>query len=233
MDTSTWGPTLWDCLLLCARDLEPADVSAVLRLVRDLIPCALCRASYRHWHRTYPLAEGDNAVEWLWYIHDLVNGKLGKPRLPLSKLLARLATFECGVSPFDVVDTLLIMARHIGPESDEAADALCRLLPLFAKVVWPVSLRPRPMPRGSTGPSAGALFDHLVLCKQEMLRDAGRPARVLDREHEWALYGGTLPLPVAVVPFYPKRRPRGTPAPVPRTQRRAVEAGARWRSVAR
>jgi hypothetical protein len=232
MDTSTWGPKLWDCLFLCARDLEPADASAVLRLVRDLIPCALCRASYRHWHRTYPLGEGGNAVEWLWYIHDLVNGKLGKPRLPLSKLLARLATFECSVSPFDVVDTLLIMARYIDPESEEAADALFGLLPLFAKVTWPVSLRPRPMLRGPTGPTADAMFDHLVHWKQTMLRDAGRTARVLVREHEWALYGGTLATPVAITPFYPKRRPRGTTAPPVRTQRGVGEAGARRRFAA-
>jgi len=59
MDTSTWGPKLWDCLFYCARDLDPAEVRAVLRLVRELIPCALCRASYRHWHRTYPLGEGN------------------------------------------------------------------------------------------------------------------------------------------------------------------------------
>jgi len=216
--------------LLCARDLERTDVIVVLRVMCDLIPCALCRASYRYWHHTYPLGEGGNSVEWLWFIHDLVNGKLGKPRPPLSKLLARLARFECGVSPFDVIDTLLIMARYINPESNESADALCRLIPIFTNITWPVNLRPRPMPRGPTAPSAGALFDHLLLCKQEMLCIAGRTARVLEREYEWPLYGGTLPTPVAVVPFYSMRRPRGTPAV--RSNRGGSEAAARRRPAA-
>jgi len=216
MDTSTWGPKLWDCLFHCARNPDPAEARAVLRLVRELIPCALCRASYRHWHHTYPLGEGD-AVELLWYIHDLVNGKLGKPRMPLSKLLARLATFGCGVSPFDVLNTLLILARHL-PESEESAVALYHLIPLFAKISWLVSLRPRPMPGEPVGVTSAALFGHLVLCKQELLHEAGRSGRALDYGHEWDLYGGTLPTPVTQPPHYPQRRARGA-TPLARARR--------------
>ena len=101
-----WGPHVWKLLHSMAERagnsvLEIDEIRAwinVLRLTEGILPCAMCRDHYREWRKSHPLEEflgsrgvffRDRVREWLWGLHDTVNGRndvAEDARLPLEGL---------------------------------------------------------------------------------------------------------------------------------------------------
>jgi hypothetical protein len=83
MDTRFWGPSGWRLLHLITFAYEPKQKESVKELFTMLpfvLPCKFCRYSLSEYMEKEPLAPALESraklTQWLWRIHNLVNGKL-------------------------------------------------------------------------------------------------------------------------------------------------------------
>ena len=53
--TTVWGPSLWRMMHCLAWNSDPNDSFAFCELLRKVLPCPHCRASYDHYCETTPL----------------------------------------------------------------------------------------------------------------------------------------------------------------------------------
>ena len=86
-DTAAWGANLWNVLHTIA---EFSDTLPSASLWRDLlnlltidIPCTECRVHFSTYLQNNPVDVTDRRmlVPWLFNLHNMVNGRLGKPVL--------------------------------------------------------------------------------------------------------------------------------------------------------
>ena len=89
MDTRFWGPDGWKLLhtITLYYPINPTydDIQThrtFFYLVGDILPCKYCRISYKKYIKELPpdkfLDNRDNIFQWLYKIHNKVNGKLRK-----------------------------------------------------------------------------------------------------------------------------------------------------------
>lgn len=108
-DSNIWGPLVWDWLLAVgdvtsdlARDSHfqhRLDFSEHAILLEHVLPCRYCRDSLaiinRHFPPTLCVQSSSPALSpiyWTFFVHNVVNRKLGKPLFPMRSVVRRLAT---------------------------------------------------------------------------------------------------------------------------------------------
>lgn len=107
MQSAVWGPFAWNTMHAAVdalREDKPGGTAALLWSFGRILPCGKCRLNYKSFlmyaiqHernvRLSPATANDPSLicrprAVLWHVHDLVNRKLGKCRVPLSSLLRR------------------------------------------------------------------------------------------------------------------------------------------------
>ena len=85
MDTRFWGPSGWRLLHLvafAAPDLPQAALRTFFEELPYVLPCKFCRASLTDYIAADPIpATAKEYAEWLYRIHNRVNGKLRDQKL--------------------------------------------------------------------------------------------------------------------------------------------------------
>jgi len=84
MDTRFWGPSGWRLLHLITFTYSPQEqkesVRELFKTLPFVLPCKFCRASLAEYMEKDPLEPAlesqQTLAEWLWRIHNKVNGKL-------------------------------------------------------------------------------------------------------------------------------------------------------------
>ena len=97
VDTSEWGPALWNALHIAAAITQDVPFwQSVLAALRDDIPCPDCRSHFSGWLNAHPFrAKGilpirrmfgggrrsppPQIIPWLLDLHNDVNARTGKP----------------------------------------------------------------------------------------------------------------------------------------------------------
>lgn len=184
MDPSVWGPTLWAVAHAVAENAPREETLIFLRGMRRFLPCEACRSSYIHIDRQFrPQDDSLDLVQWVWALHDLVNQKLRKHTLPISRFEQRRAAFPSGtLSPLAVFDLVLLLfyhAEHRAPNRDETMRALRESLPAIAHALQPPTLQ-RHFDPGRIG-LAKEPWREVLESKNRLLRQWGAPP-VTDEE---------------------------------------------------
>jgi hypothetical protein len=78
MDTRFWGPSSWRLLHLMS--FHSANIHRFFELLPWVLPCKYCRASLHDYYTADPVPTKDYA-QWLYRIHNRVNGKLRDQKL--------------------------------------------------------------------------------------------------------------------------------------------------------
>jgi len=85
MDTRFWGPSGWRLLHLvafAAPDLPQAALRTFFEELPYVLPCKFCRASLTDYIAADPIpTQAKDYAEWLYRIHNRVNGKLRDQKL--------------------------------------------------------------------------------------------------------------------------------------------------------
>ena len=103
--TEQWGSTWWAFLHSCGEHYPcrptAAQRRAARRVVRDvsaLLPCPKCQRHFCELLRQRPPEVGSRRrfAEWLWWAHNEVNKRLGKPEVAREDALAGLEPCDGG-----------------------------------------------------------------------------------------------------------------------------------------
>lgn len=85
MDTRFWGPSGWRLLHLvafAAPSLSATALHEFFHLLPYVLPCKFCRASLTDYYAADPIpAKATDYANWLYRIHNRVNGKLRDQKL--------------------------------------------------------------------------------------------------------------------------------------------------------
>ena len=93
-----WGSHLWAFMhTVCVVDFDDSAqhvqrVLAVLRALKDAIPCRKCASEYELWLANLERTQVSRGMELFWWsvdFHNSVNTKLGKPILSREDALGR------------------------------------------------------------------------------------------------------------------------------------------------
>jgi hypothetical protein len=77
MDTRYWGPPGWRMLHYIAAGPNAAKNRTFWLTLPYVLPCKFCRASLSEYYEKHPVpTDTKKFPEWLWIIHNCVNGKL-------------------------------------------------------------------------------------------------------------------------------------------------------------
>jgi len=89
MDTRFWGPSGWRLLHLisfAAPTLNKQHFRTFFETLPYVLPCKFCRASLTEYYASDPIPTNPkDAPEWLYRIHNRVNGKLREQKLITGK----------------------------------------------------------------------------------------------------------------------------------------------------
>jgi len=91
MSTKIWGPPMWTSLhiITFSYPINPTDEDKknyknYFKLVGDILPCILCKKSYREFIKSGEtkldddvMTNKDTLTKWLYHLHNRVNFKLG------------------------------------------------------------------------------------------------------------------------------------------------------------
>lgn len=185
MDPTVWGPALWNVVFEVAAHAPRELAFELFDEMRGFIPCEYCRSSYRSYHAQLQPVQTVEALDWIWTVRDMVNQKLGKPYLPVSRLESRMAAFPHSVSPLTVFDVLLMLFRHAtDPDApEEALASLRRALPALRHAIHPASLREHLDDSPLLG-SAEEAWQAVLAGKNRLLATLGEP--VITEAQAWA-----------------------------------------------
>ncbi len=78
---SKWGPHLWTALhVMSVAGDSPNALRIILEQLQEALPCPECREHYTRYVREHPpnFEIADDAVQWLYDLHNAVNDRLGK-----------------------------------------------------------------------------------------------------------------------------------------------------------
>jgi len=85
MDTRFWGPSGWRLLHLisfAAPNLNQRYLQQFFKTLPFVLPCKFCRASLTDYYASDPIpTDPKKTAEWLYRIHNRVNGKLREQKL--------------------------------------------------------------------------------------------------------------------------------------------------------
>lgn len=77
MDTRFWGPSGWRLLHMIATGPNANTNRTFWTMLPFILPCKFCRASLTDYYKVLPIPnKQEDYSEWLYKIHNLVNGKL-------------------------------------------------------------------------------------------------------------------------------------------------------------
>jgi hypothetical protein len=105
MDTRFWGPGAWNLLhtITYHTDANVKTLREFFELIPYILPCKFCRASLTDYYDKEPptFRSSEEAQEWLYRIHNLVNGKLRGQGLlihrnPTYDVVKKRYTDSCG-----------------------------------------------------------------------------------------------------------------------------------------
>lgn len=109
--TTVWGPITWRLMHVLAWNADPHDTMAVCELLRSILPCKHCRASYDHYCETTPLkcflTSKEDMVKWSFFIHDGVNLKLEKQTVSYSSFHQRMTQCNWAITDEEVFAVLI------------------------------------------------------------------------------------------------------------------------------
>lgn len=99
MNPLVWGPSFWFVMHTVSLHYPDEPTYAERRthydfyhIVRDILPCEMCRQHYRELLEQYPvqpfLDSKTSLVTWVVMIHNQVNKRLGKPMIDREEMLA-------------------------------------------------------------------------------------------------------------------------------------------------
>lgn len=107
MRTNSWGPPAWfaiTCFLMGYPKTKPTkkeqkSYKTFLKLLGDILPCNLCRDSYKKYIKECPMTDRvmskrKNLVMWFFKIHNKVNKKLNCKVLNKAQLDKKYLYFE-------------------------------------------------------------------------------------------------------------------------------------------
>lgn len=182
MNPSIWGPSFWKVLHAASFYAERSAFVRLVDALRVLLPCPHCRSSYGDFCRKFPPQDTSYTQQhWAWLLHDRVNVKLGKDKLPYSKLAARQAAFCASVTEDDawsiVFVCLLSAMKDTAMPTQRLEEASSRLGPALSDCLSPLACSfpfafPHPFPAcQQSGPAAFpsllSTFSHAVLSRSE------------------------------------------------------------------
>lgn len=117
MSATVWGPPLWAILFTAASKLKEAhasDMVAMLHCLNYILPCEVCRQSYRTFYARNPphlsVLRGQDAMRWLWKCKDAVNRKTGRVSRPEGEIHQRYNVTHSATSEFAVLDALILLS---------------------------------------------------------------------------------------------------------------------------
>ena len=98
---SVWGQSAWlflHCVTMtfpiAPTEAEKKHYRSFFCSLRFILPCKLCRQSYRMWMKNHPVKDHlhsrDDMLAWLIDMHNFVNRKLGKPVLSRRAALQKI-----------------------------------------------------------------------------------------------------------------------------------------------
>jgi hypothetical protein len=110
MDPCIWGPPIWKLLHASAAAGAPAElIDRTLETMAHVLPCAKCRGSLAKFlPRLAKLGFADSVTK-LWFLHNLVNRKLGKPAMPFRRAERLWETRSVPAAPLELADSLAIV----------------------------------------------------------------------------------------------------------------------------
>jgi hypothetical protein len=110
MDPCIWGPPIWKLLHASATAGAPVEmIDHTLQTMAHVLPCAKCRNSLAKFlPRLTKLGFEDSATK-LWFLHNLVNRKLGKPAMPFRRAERLWETRSVPAAPLELADALAIV----------------------------------------------------------------------------------------------------------------------------
>ena len=102
MDPSVWGPSFWTVLHYSSFLSSKSNFLELIDSMSYLLPCVHCRKSLNMYIRLEPPSAQNSddlfIPKWTWKIHDNVNLKLNKPKIPFSILEKRRNLFQYAIS---------------------------------------------------------------------------------------------------------------------------------------
>ncbi len=97
MSPAVWGPIFWNAMHIVTLGYphlpttqEKSAVVAYFNSLQYVIPCPVCRDHYSHFLKETPVPADsrDELIEWLFELHNKVNGQLGKPTISWEAFIA-------------------------------------------------------------------------------------------------------------------------------------------------
>jgi hypothetical protein len=129
--TTVWGPSFWRLIHCLAWSADPHDTLAFCELLRKVLPCRHCRASYDHYCDTTPLhcflTSREDMAAWSFFIHDAVDLKLEKSTVSYSSFVKRMKQCEWCVTDSEVFAVLFSCMYAALLEDDGATGAAAQL----------------------------------------------------------------------------------------------------------
>ena len=123
MDTDIWGPKLWNVFYEVTRlsqrgasKLQKDKIIAFFHSLIYVLPCGLCRNSYRGFIRDDPLEshlDNGQLVDWIYFLKEKVNNKLHRNgAITYQKFQKRLNAWTALASNEDIWDVLFMVALN-------------------------------------------------------------------------------------------------------------------------
>lgn len=141
IDTSIWGPPLWDMLFTLAFRCRTEDVDhlkRILALLKEALPCYYCRQSYQKFYKRFPpenLKTPSEVTQWLWTTKDMVNQKLRKPYRPYAEIKLRYTVFQHLTSFSIILDLLGLITKSLRTQQGhiirELTSSICGVAHVF------------------------------------------------------------------------------------------------------
>ena len=114
MQTTTWGSSAWEYLhsITFNYPIKPTDIDKkkhllYFKLVGELLPCNICRESYKlftkYLHLKYYLADRNAITYWLFYIHNLVNLKLNNKLYKFVDVILKYENYRANLNNRKIV----------------------------------------------------------------------------------------------------------------------------------
>ena len=140
MDTDIWGPKLWNVFYeftrLSQRGATKSQKDKIITFFHSLVyvlPCALCRNSYRGFIRNDPIEphiDNGQLVEWIYFLKEKVNNKLHRSSvITYQKFQKRLNAWTSLASNEDVWDVLFMVAfNHPQAQTGEVKEVEQKLI---------------------------------------------------------------------------------------------------------
>ena len=116
MGPAIWGPLFWKTMHIVSLGYSasptPEEQEGMVAFYESLaiaIPCPICKHHYSHFLKEMPVRNAvqnrDALIEWVFEIHNKVNGELGKPTFTWEQYIASIQALSSSQSPLTGLGT--------------------------------------------------------------------------------------------------------------------------------